>query len=272
MASINDLLGSYNFQGQNLAEVPGTLNFGTGFTATKTPQMVAQFMKWAGSPTGPLAKATTGAWQSQAEAATQAELAGRRQLGYSMAAQGISPTQATGILNERTPAFQSQMAQGRAGAESQFQQGILGLGQSGFNAIREAVDRQRMMKMQQWMFEQQQQAIHKGQDMGLMGSLIGAGATLAGAGILASGMPKPSSPTGGDWYGSTLASAGESVPMEMMQGSGGGMGGMSAFGASPAGMLNWSNPQVPMTDMGAGFFAQNAKMIPYGPLDPSKFQ
>ena len=49
-----------------------------------------------------------------------------------------SPTQATGILNERTPAFQSQMAQGRAGAESQFQQGILGLGQSGFNAIREA--------------------------------------------------------------------------------------------------------------------------------------
>lgn len=268
MASINDLLGSYNFHGQNLSEVPGTLNFGTGFTATKTPQMVAKFMQWAGGPGGPLERATRGAWQSQAEAATQAELAGRRQLGYSMAAQGISPTQATGILNERTPAFQSQMAQGRAGAESQFQQGILGLGQSGFNAIREAVDRQRMMKMQQWMFEQQQQAIHKGQDMGLMGSLIGAGATLAGAGILAAG-----SPMGGALGAMSAGGGGDGgVPSSgypsLMDTSS--MGG--AFGPPGGAMLNWSNPQVPFTDGGAGFFAQNNSMIPYGPLDPSKFQ
>lgn len=259
MVSINDLLGSIEFKGQNLAEVPGTLSLGTGFTETKMPQAIAKFMQWAGGPTGPIAEGTRNAWQSQAEASTQAELAARRQMGYSLAAQGVSPTQAIGMMNERTPAFQSQMAQGRANAEAQYQQGMYGLGQAGFNAIREAIDRQRMMKMQQYMFEQQQQAIHKGQDMGLMGSLIGAGATLAGAGILAAGMPGVAAAGGTMAMGGGAGGVPQTGYPSLMDGS---MGG--AFGPS----LNWPNPQVPMTDMGMSFFQQNNKMIPYGPLVP----
>lgn len=249
MVAINDLLSSYNFKGQNLGAVPGELNFGTGFTATKTPQMLAQFAKWAGGRGGPLEASTRGAFLGQLEGMSQGELQGRNQLGYSLAAQGVSPLQARGAINERTPQFQSQVAGLRAGAESQYNTGLLNLGQATVNGIREAVDYQRMLKLQAYMFEQQQQALHKGQRMGMLGSLIGAAATLSGAGILAAAMPAAAAVAGG-------GGGGGGVPQTGYPGLSTGQNSGSFFGGGMS-MLNWPNAQAsPITDGGAGFQAQ----------------